>query len=445
MAVTKIHRIHSTLNLALKYITNGAKTEEQTLLSSFACSDDPDIAAHFFMQRNAKSSGNTLAHHMIQSFLPGEVDAETAHRIGVELADQFLDGKHQYVMSTHVDKGHIHNHIIFNAINLTDGSHYWAHPKNIYRIREISDKLCKEHGLYVIPPSPDKGKSYYEYIQAKQGTSYKAKLKETIDKVLTFCKDYEDLIRQLQQHGYEIKRGKYISVRTSDQERFTRIKTLGQDYTEEALIERIRSKARPFPFKKPNRNAGKIIESNEHFENSPGLEKWRLLQNLTTASQEMIQMEKYGLSSLEELSSLINDTATSMDSVRRDIVKIEDRMKHLTVAMEYVKSYKENLPVYKQYKNAKDKELFLRKHETEIAIFESVSKQLKEMGYNKLPALDTLKKEYDSLASEKPKLEAAYQEKKSEVAKLTSVQKNLQKFLDKDIQKTKRKKRNELD
>lgn len=247
MAITKIHRIHSTLNNALAYVVNGAKTEGKTLLSSFACADDPNIAAWQFEQKRNRGhmdKSNTLAHHLIQSFLPGEVDPDKAHQIGKKLADEYLGGKYQYVIATHVDKGHIHNHIIFNAISFTDRKWYKSYKKTYYDIRNLSDELCKENGLYVIPPSPERGKSYYEYTQARNGNSYKATLKETIDNLIPFCKDYEDLLSKLQQRGYELKRGKYVSVRASTQERFTRIKTLGSDYTKEAILGEIPSQPR---------------------------------------------------------------------------------------------------------------------------------------------------------------------------------------------------------
>ena len=134
MAVTKIHRIHSTLNLALKYVADGAKTGGQTLLSSFACSDDPDIAAYQFSVKgqSSKYQSNTIAHHLIQSFLPGETNAEKAHEIGVKLADQLLGNNYQYLIATHVDKGHIHNHIIFNSVSLSERSHYQSYKKTYY-------------------------------------------------------------------------------------------------------------------------------------------------------------------------------------------------------------------------------------------------------------------------------------------------------------------------
>lgn len=323
-------------------MTNGAKTDGRTLLSSFACSDNSNIAAWQFEQRRNTGhidKSNTLAHHLIQSFLPGEVDPDKAHLIGKKLADEYLGGRCQYVIATHVDKGHIHNHIIFNVISFTDRKWYKSYKKTYYDIRNLSDELCKENGLYVIPPSFEKGKSYYEYTQEKQGTSYKAKLKETIDNLIPFCKDYEDLLSKLQQQGYELKRGKYVSVRASAQERFTRIKTLGSDYTEEALIQRIQSKSRPFPFRREKRD--EIIDTKtEKIQESLGLRKWAMKQNLQIASEAVRIIQASGFSSLDAVDKKLEKVTLSCEENRSTIVSIEDRMRHHSSVMETVSSYK---------------------------------------------------------------------------------------------------------
>lgn len=450
MAITKIHRIHKTLDNAIAYVVNGAKTEDKTLLSSFACSQDPSIASWQFEQKkNAMHDSriNTLAHHLIQSFLPGEVDANTAHKIGVELADKYLGGRYQYVIATHVDKGHIHNHIIFNAISINQKQIYKSYKKSYYDIRNLSDELCKEHGLYVIPPSPNRGQSFYEYTQAKQGTSYKAKLKETIDNLIPFCKDYEDLIKRLEHAGYEIKRGKYISVITSNQERFTRIKTLGIDYTEEVLIDRIRSKSKHIQIKKPDRNAGKIIDikGSKNIRDNPGLTRWATIHNLQVTSAEYNAMKKLGFSSLESLQKGLDKAIDVMEEKQHIITKIDDKRRHLSIVMEYVNNYKGTISTYKEFQKAKDKDSFLQNHESEVTMFEAMSKQIKEMGYPKLPSFKSLKSEYDDLGAERSLLHSEYKESKAKVDELTSLKNNLEKFLGKDIQKARGKKRDELE
>ena len=204
MAVTKIHPIKSTLKKALDYIENPAKTDEKMLVSSFACSyETADIEFELLLSQ-AMQKGNNLAHHLIQSFAPGETTPEQAHEIGRQLADEVLQGKYPYVLTTHIDKGHVHNHIIFCAVDMVNQRKYVSNRRSYAYIRRTSDRLCKEHGLSVVMPGQDRGKSYAEWDAHRKGTSWKAKLKAAIDAAIPQAKDFDDFLRLLQEQGYEI-------------------------------------------------------------------------------------------------------------------------------------------------------------------------------------------------------------------------------------------------
>ena len=224
MAVTKTHPIKSTLKAAIDYICNPDKTDGKLLVSSFGCAAETADIEFEWTRRHAIDKGTHLGRHLIQAFEPGEVTPEEAHRIGMELAREVLGGKYEFVLTTHIDKDHVHNHLIFNAVSFTDHKHYHSNKRSYHEIRRASDRLCKEHGLSVIVPGRDKGKSYIEHQAAQNGTSYKAKLKAAIDRLIPVSSSLEDLLARLQREGYEIKRGKYISARAPDQERFTRLK-----------------------------------------------------------------------------------------------------------------------------------------------------------------------------------------------------------------------------
>ena len=214
MAVTKIKPIKSTLSKALDYIQNPDKTDGKTLVSSFGCSYETADIEFGFTLAQAIEKGNNLAHHLIQSFEPGEVDYEKAHEIGKQLADAVTKGQHEYVLTTHIDKGHIHNHIIFCAVNFVDYHKYNSNKRSYYGIRNMSDKLCRENGLSVVVPGKgSKGKSYAEYQAEKVGASWKGKLKITVDTLIPQVASFEELLQRLQAAGYEIKPGKYISCR----------------------------------------------------------------------------------------------------------------------------------------------------------------------------------------------------------------------------------------
>ena len=245
MAVTKTHPVKSTLKAAIDYICNPAKTDGRLLVSSYGCAAETADIEFAWTRRHAIDKGTHLGRHLIQAFQPGEVTPEQAHEIGMELAREILGGKYEFVLTTHIDKDYVHNHLIFNAVSFTDHKHYHSNKRSYHFIRRTSDRICKEHGLSVIVPGQDRGKSYIEHQAERTGASYKAKLRAAIDRLLPGCNDLEELLRRLQREGYEVKRGKYISCRAPEQERFTRLKTLGADYAEEALTETAQRKDQP--------------------------------------------------------------------------------------------------------------------------------------------------------------------------------------------------------
>ena len=201
------------MKAAIDYICNPDKTDGKLLVSSFGCSAETADIEFAWTRRHAIDKGTNLGRHLIQAFEPGEVTPEEAHQIGMELAREVLGGKYEFVLTTHIGKDHVHNHLIFNAVSFQDHKHYHSDKRSYPFIRRTSDRICKEHGLSVIVPGRDKGKSYIEHQAEQNGTSYKAKLRAAIDRLLPGCSDLEDLLRRLQREGYELKQGKYISAR----------------------------------------------------------------------------------------------------------------------------------------------------------------------------------------------------------------------------------------
>ena len=209
------------MSKAIAYILNPEKTDEKLLVSSYGCASETAAREFEWTRKIAEQKGmnpvRIIARHVIQSFDIGEVSPELAHKIGKQFADEILGGKYEYVLTTHIDKDHVHNHLIFNAVDFVDYHAYKSYKRIYYDMREVSDRLCKENGLSVIPPSQNKGMSYKEYTEAKRGTSWKQKLKQTIDRLVITAKDYDDFLRLMQEAGYEIKPGKYISFRAEGQ------------------------------------------------------------------------------------------------------------------------------------------------------------------------------------------------------------------------------------
>ena len=325
MAVTKTHPIKSTLKAAIDYILNPEKTDGKLLASSFGCGLETADIEFAWTREAAGDRGTHLGRHLIQSFAVGETTPEEAHKIGMELAGAVLGGKYEFVLTTHVDKDHLHNHLIFNAVSFVDYKKYHSNKQSYHFIRRTSDRICKEHGLSVVVPGQDKGKSYAEYTAEKQGTSYKAKLKTAIDTLIPQVKDFDELLRRLQEMGYEIKQGKYISFRAAGQERFTRTKTLGAAYTEEAIKERI--KGVYVAKTKTLREDKKIrlvvdLENSIKAQQSAGYERWAKIHNLKQAAKSMNFLTENKIEYYSELESKIADIMTAHDAAASSSVMV---------------------------------------------------------------------------------------------------------------------------
>ena len=433
MAVTKIKPIKSTLSKALDYIQNPDKTDGKTLVSSFGCSYETADIEFGFTLAQAIEKGNNLAHHLIQSFEPGEVDYEKAHEIGKQLADAVTKGQHEYVVTTHIDKGHIHNHIIFCAVNFVDYHKYNSNKRSYYGIRNMSDKLCRENGLSVVVPGKgSKGKSYAEYQAEKTGTSWKGKLKTTVDALIPQVSSFEELLTRLQAAGYEIKPGKYVSCRAPGQERFTRLKTLGADYTEEAIRERIagrRTKAAKAPREQRGVSLLIDIENSIKAAQSKGYEQWAKIHNLKQAAKTMNFLTENKIEQYADLVSRIEEVAAESEQAADVLKGVEKRLADMAVLMKHVATYQKTKPVYDAYRKAKNKERYRAGHERDIILHEATAKAIKTAGITKLPNPATLQKEYEALQAQKEALYADYGKLKKKVREYDVIKQNIDSIL----------------
>ncbi len=411
MAVTKTHPIKLTLKAAIDYICNPEKTDGKLLVSSFSCTAETADIEFAWTHRQSIDKGTNLGRHLIQAFEPGEVSPEEAHEIGMQLAKEILGGKYEFVLTTHIDKEHVHNHLIFNAVSFQDHKHYHSNKRSYHYIRCTSDRLCKEHGLSVIVPGRDKGKSYIEHQTTQTGTSYKARLKSVIERLIPVSKDFEDLLLRLQREGYEIKRGKYVSCRASDQERFTRMKTLGADYTEEAIAARIAGRSRP-PHR-PKVHDGRIsplidIQNNIKAQQSAGFAHWAKLNNLKQAAKTMNFLTEHGIDSMEQLEEELAALTEQKDTALAAIKETEQRITDVTLVMKHAATYRQLRPIYDRYRQARDKEKFLRGNESEIILFEAAARELKRLGAVPVPSADRMKAKLAELGIRKEQLLTEY-------------------------------------
>ena len=432
MAVTKIHPIKSTLRKALDYIENPDKTDEKLFVSSYGCSyETADIEFQMLLDQALKK-GNNLAHHLIQAFEPGETTPEQAHEIGRQLADEVLGGKYPYVITTHIDKGHLHNHIIFCAVDMANQRKYISNRQSYAYIRRTNDRLCREHGLSVVMPGKDKGKRYAEWDAQRKGKSWKAKLKTAIDAAIPQARDFDSFLRLMEAQGYEMKRGKFISFRSPGQERFTRCKTLGVDYTEEAITRRIKGLAVDRGPKRKVEQGISLrieIENNIKAQQSAGYARWAKLYNLKQAAKALNFLTEHQIESYEGLESRLDEISTANDEAAAALKAVERRLGEMALLIKQISTYKQTRPVALEYHRAKDKAAFRREHESQLILYEAAAKALKEAGVKKLPNLYALKTEYKKLDGERERLSEQYNEVKKELKEYGIIKQNVDSIL----------------
>jgi len=425
------------LSKAIAYILNPEKTDEKLLVSSYGCASETAAREFEWTRRIAGQKGmnpvRIIARHVIQSFEIGEVTPELAHEIGKQFADEILGGKYEYVLTTHIDKDHVHNHLIFNAVDFVDYHAYKSYKRIYYDMREVSDRLCKENGLSVIPPSQNKGMSYKEYTEAKRGTSWKQKLKQTIDRLVITAKDYDDFLRLMQEAGYEIKPGKYISFRAEGQERFTRSKTIGENYTEERIKERIAGRT---PRRSQRQTTPKgisligDIQERIRLIDSKGYEHKAKLTILKEAARTLNYLTDNNLLQYADLEKKVEDVHSSYDRTGKELKGVEARLREVQPLIKNISNYQRLKPVYDAFQKAKDKPGFKAKHEAELVIFEAARSTLLAMqGDEKLPSLKTLQAQQQRLLDEQQRLYDERAKLKKEVKQIETIKSNVDTFL----------------
>ena len=443
MAYTKIHAIKATVDKAIEYICNPDKTDEQIYVSSYACAPETAAIDFKYTLDHCRENSPNKAYHLIQAFAPGEVGYEEAHRIGKELADKVLERKYSYVVTTHIDKGHIHNHIIFCAADNIEYNKYHDCTQTYHRIRHLSDDLCKEHNLSVIIPGGERGKKYREWQSEQNGSTWKTQLRRDINFCIKSASTYEEFLFLMRAKGYEIKGEtfgeeavKYISFRPLDKERFVRgsARSLGKEYTKERIRERIEKKRKQKAvIPKKDYSAHRLIDtSDEKFQNSPGLQQCAAIENLKIAAQSYNEA-----GSLAELEHKIAVKTEAGKSAKQSVVELEYRIKALAEIIKYAHQYKDNRSYHIGYKKAKNPDTYFRRYESQIILYGGARRMLEQAGINlKGLNVDKLKAEYQELMKQKSELTSTYKDCEKEVHELKRKQENLNQYLGKNMPTT---------
>jgi hypothetical protein len=417
LATTRLIALHvgkggsvaSALGRSTDYVKNPDKTNGGEWVTAYEC--DPLTAdAEFLFAKNQyamitgrdQGKRDVLAYHLRQSFKPGEIDPATANRIGYELAMKLTHGNHAFLCCTHVDKEHIHSHIIFNAISLDCTKKFRNFFRSAFVVRRISDQLCLENGLSIIEnPKPSKGKDYGDWLGSEKPPTQRDKLGNMIDAALVDCKDFESFLSAMSAAGAEIKRGKHLSFKASGQEWFIRCKSIGADYTEDAIHERISGKRvvtqkQKIPSSSKPEHVNLLIDIQAKLQEarSPGFEHWATIENIKRMSKTLIFLQERGLDDYELLTTKAEVVSESFRKRSDRVNEVETRLKEITTLQRHIGTYRKTRDTYKQYislppKKRKD---FYETHRADITLHQAAKKYFDSMGLTKFPPMDDLKK-----------------------------------------------------
>lgn len=452
MAITKIHSIQRTLSKAVKYITNPKKTEEELYVYCFGCTRE-NLAAEFEdTRRQADRPTPVMAQHLIQSFDKDEVTPALAHEIGKELADRFTGSKHEYIIATHLDRGHIHNHIIFNHVDFVDHRCFHSDIKKLRELRALNDEICESHNLSVIKNPQGKGKSYYEWAMAKQGLSYKKRLKDNINMLIPLVESYGELLIKMQTLGYEIKTGKSDSFRMDGQERFTRTKTLGANYTKEAIMERIKNNSRvalPEVKKatyirvwKYDQKLGLIENTGNYllFIQSPYARERAAIADAKKLAATYNLLKEKGIDSLTALNDAYAKSKADIRTTREEIRDIETTIADINTTIKYAERVQKNKPLYQEYLKSGKSQEFYRAHRSELMLYESAQATLKEKyAHGETVRLTELKSERSALEDKKIDISASLEELRQEQQNLLTAKRNIELIMSEDQERSEEK------
>ena len=444
MHVNKGKTIAQTITDRTDYAENPEKTRKGELVTGYQC-DPHTVDSEFLLskQQYADITGrdqgrrDILAYHVRQAFKPGEITPELANKLGYELARRFTKGRHAFIVATHEDKSHIHNHIVFNSTTL-DCTAKFRNPMRSNRIiRRISDQICLENGLSIIEnPNPSRG-HYGTWLGDNKEPSWREKLEALIDGVLEkMPADFMSFIQLMDAAKCEVKNGKYISLRMEGQKRFIRLRSLGEDYTEDAIRERIAGKRAAPPKRKSaiSTQPQKVnllidLQNSIKAQNSPGYANWAKVFNLKQAAQTLIFLQENGLDDIEKLRHKAQQAKDDFNAINTRIQAIDKRLGGINTLQKHIGTYSKTRDIYAAYRKAGYSKKYLAGHEDDIAAHKAAKKYFDSLGLEKLPTISTLKTEYAALSAEKKKLYSGYHQARKFMQDILMAKQNTESLL----------------
>lgn len=429
----------------LDYDQKAEKTIDGELVSSYMClpesaAEEFEASKKLYFQltgRRQDPAHDVLMYRIIQSFKPGEITPEEANRIGYELAMKFTGGQHQFVVSTHVDKAHIHTHIEFNSTNLNcDGKFRDVKRSALRVLRKLNDELCRSHGLSVIENPKPSAKKQKEMAAAQYGSSHKEQLRQTINRVLPNSRDYEDFLAKMRVEGYEVKEGKTLSFRAPGWDRFTRSDKLGADYTREALRERFAVRGggpagAKKPFQRDGRKVNLLIDIQAKMAagKGAGYEHWAKIFNLKEAAKTLNFLVNNGLTDYDELAARAAQAGNRFDAASRRIKQLEARMAEIAQLKTHIINYSKTREIYAAYKRSRHRKEFLAEHGAEIAQHEAAKRAFDVLGGRPIPKVAQLSQEYTELLAKKQREYEEYRAARQDMIAYQTAKQNVDKIL----------------
>ena len=446
-------KISKALKRIIDYVENPAKTNSGDLVIGYEC--DPHTAAGEFaldkrayIRRTGRTRGadDIIAYHVRQAFLPGEITPEAANQMGLELAKRFTNGNHAFIVATHTDRHHIHNHIIINAINLDCNRKLKDEWNSSEKLQRLSDRLCMEQGYSVVEQPKHHGKKYNKWEGECHKRSQRDELREAIDIALVQRPDsLGALLKLLAEMGWEIKRGRHISLRKAGQQRFKRMDSLGDDYSEGALAAICKGNRRHTP----KRNYHGLTRQNErltmlsdiqnrmHQGRGPGYERWSKVFYLKQMAQTMLYLSENDL----DYDSLIKQSEAASQQTNTLLQQINNNDKHMKEISElkrHIINYINTREVYADYRKAGYSKKFVAAHEDDLKLHKAAKEYFDHLGTKKLPSVKTLNAELQSLKDENAQLYTKYKQARNQMQQSLAAKANLELMLHLDAQNKER-------
>ena len=461
MAATRLIAMHMnkgrTIAQCLKDRTDYAKNEAKTmggeLVSSYEC--DPKLVEEqfalakreYYQKTGRHYAGDVIAYQIRQAFMPGEITPEEANRIGYETAMRWTKGNHAFIVATHVDKAHIHNHIIYNSTNLDCDRKFRDFLLSGVALRRVSDIVCLENGLSVIKPKrPSEREKRTVYPNRKP---IREEIREDINRCMEQKpKDMDELLKLLEELDYEIKCGKNISVKGKSQKKFLRFNSLGDGYTESDFAKVFAGESEFTPKKSEDKNTARTTEENNTSAPVPetkidmllniqeimakgkgaGYERWAKVHNIKEMAQTLLFLEEKDMrdySRLEERAKAASDNFGALATKQKSL---EARLIEIGALKKHIMNYSKTRAVYQEYQKSGYSKRFFESHREELTLYKAAKEAFSKID-GKLPTMKELNMEYERILREKKKTYAEYRQARQDMKDIQTAKYNIDHFL----------------